>query len=133
MKDPLRVRVSGPLAGYGPGFRMELSRLGYTPNSASDQLWLMAHVSRWLASQRLEAADLTPARVEEFLAVRRATGYVQWRSAKAMIPLLEYLRELGVVPVAVPEPLMPVEALLARYRDYLLDERRLAAKTARGY
>jgi integrase/recombinase XerD len=133
MKDPLRVRVSGPLERYVSGFRVWLSGLGYTPNSASDLLWLMAHASGWVASQRLQAADLTPRRVEEFLAVRRATGYVQWRSAKAMVPLLEYLRELGVVPVPVSQPLTPVETVLARYRDYLLDERCLAATTARGY
>lgn len=133
MKDPLRVWVSGPLEPHASGFRIWLLGLGYTPNSTSDQLRLMAHTSRWLASQRLQATDLTPVRVEEFLAVRRATGYVQWRSAKAMVPLLDYLRELGVIPVPVPQPLTPVETVLARYRSYLLDERCLAAATARGY
>jgi integrase/recombinase XerD len=133
MKDPLRVRVSGPLEPHASGFRVWLSDLGYTPNSTSDQLRLMAHASRWLASQQLHATDLTPVRVEEFLAVRRTAGYVQWRSAKAMVPLLDYLRELGVVPVAVSQPQTPVEMVLARYRSYLLDERHLAATTARGY
>src|SRR5436309_2543802 len=105
MSRPSRVQVIGPLAGYATGFRQELARQGYLPRSASDQLRLMAHVSRWLAGRGLGVDGLTPTRVEEFLSVRRAEGYVLWRTSKAMIPLLDYLRGLGVVPDA--EPAMP--------------------------
>jgi hypothetical protein len=42
--------VVGPLALYATGFRQELDRQGYKPGSAGEQLLLMAHVSRWLAS-----------------------------------------------------------------------------------
>jgi hypothetical protein len=55
--------------------RPELARQGNTPHSASNQLQLMAHASRWLASHGLEVGELPPARVEEFLADRRAEGY----------------------------------------------------------
>lgn len=133
MGDPSRVRVTGPLEFYADGFRTRLSNRGYTPYGAIGQVRLMAHVSRWLAAERLGVADLDVARVERFLTARRAEGYVQWCSPKAMVPLLEYLRELGVAPIPVLEPLTAVEVLLARYRDYLLTERRLAATTARGY
>jgi integrase/recombinase XerD len=47
--------------------------------------------------------------------------------------LLGYLRRLGVVPVPAPAPVTPAEALLERYRRYLVTERGLAATTARGY
>lgn len=133
MGGPSRVRVSGPLEFSADGFRTRLSDLGYTSIGAVGQLRLMAHVSRWLASQRLTAGDLDVVRVEQFLAARRAEGYVQWCSPKAMVVLLEYLHELGVVPVPVHEPPTGVEALLTRYRDYLLIERGLAVTTARGY
>lgn len=53
MVDRSRVRVSGPLASYVRGFGGELARLGYTPLSARLQLQLMAHLSRWLASEEL--------------------------------------------------------------------------------
>jgi integrase/recombinase XerD len=133
MGDPSRVRVSGPLEFYADGFGRRLSDLGYTSIGAVGQLRLMAHVSRWLAGQRLTVVDLDVVRVEEFLAARRAEGYVQWCSSKAMVVLLEYLYELGVVPVAVLEPSTGVEALLLGYRDYLLVERGLVATTAWGY
>jgi len=92
MGDPTRVKVVGPLAGYVDGFHLELQRQGYRPNAQCDQLRLMAHVSRWLAEQGLDAGDLTPARVEEFLAARRAAGYTLWLSPK------------GIAPAAGPPP-----------------------------
>ena len=61
--DQTRVHVAGPLASYRDGFGEELSGQGYTPGSASLQLGLMAHVSRWLVSQRLTAGEFTPVRV----------------------------------------------------------------------
>ena len=93
-----RVRVSGPLALFVGGFSGELARLGYTPLSARLQLQLMAHLSRWLASERLDAAALTPAVLERFLAARRAAGYANHRTPKAVAPLLAYLRGLGAAP-----------------------------------
>ena len=49
------VRITGPLAPYAPGFGRELRSRGYTHLSAAGQLRLMAHVSRWLASEGLAA------------------------------------------------------------------------------
>jgi len=134
MGRPSRVRVIGPLATYATGFRRELGRQGYTTHSASNQLQLMAHASRWLASSGLDAVDFIPARVEEFLETRRAEGYTLWLSSKAMTPLLGYLRGLGVAQTPSPvDPATPAEALLERYRCYLIQERGLAASTVAAY
>jgi integrase/recombinase XerD len=134
MGDPLRVRVTGPLEPYASGFVLELVDRGYTPVSAAHQMRLMAHLSRWLAGERLGSDDLSPARVEEFFAARRAAGYTNYVTLRALTALLEYLRGLGVVPPAGEEPRpSAVEELLARYRAYLRLERGLAALTARGY
>ena len=100
MGDLSRIRVTGPLEPYVSGFVAELVERGYTPVSAAHQLRLMAHVSRWLASRGLGPDDLSPARVEEFVAVRRAAGYVNYVTPRALAALLEHLRELGVVPPA---------------------------------
>jgi integrase/recombinase XerD len=70
------VTRRGLLEQYAPGFVAELARLGYTPSSASCQMFVMAHLSRWLASERLDAAGLTPQVAGRFLAARRAAGYV---------------------------------------------------------
>src|SRR3954466_757162 len=124
---PTAVRVIGPLASHAAGFRHELAGLGYTPNATCDQLRLMAHASRWLEARGLGVDELTPARVEEFLAHRRSEGYTLWLSAKAMVPMLGYLRLLGAVTAPVPlASATEAERLQARYRDYLVQERGLA-------
>jgi len=133
MGDPSRVRVTGPLAVFTEGFTGELARLGYKPNASADQLRLMAHLSRWMDAGQYEVAGLTPQVAEAFLVARRAAGYVMWLSPKALVPLLDYLRRLGAVPLPAPVPATPVEALLARYRQYLVTERGLVPETARGY
>ena len=134
MGRPSRVRVIGPLEPYATGFRRELGRQGYTAHSASNQLQLMAHASRWLESNRLDAGDFTPARVEKFLEARRAEGYTLWLSTEATTPLLTYLRDLGVAQMPSPvEPATPAEALLERYRCYLIQERGLATSTVAAY
>ena len=61
MTSPSWARVRGPLAPYAGGFRVELERLGYTPLTAATHVRLMAHLSRWLAREGVEAPGLTPA------------------------------------------------------------------------
>ncbi len=94
----------------------------------------MAHASRWLDSRGLSIDELTPARVEEFLSDRRAEGYRLWLSPKAMVPVLEYLREIGVVPMPlVVAAATEQEQLQEHYRAYLVHERGLAPGTIAGY
>lgn len=134
VRDPSRARVTGPLQPYAPGFVAELARLGYTGNSASGQMFVMAHLSRWLAGEGLGAARLTPQVAQRFLAARRAAGYTLYLSPKALTPMLGYLRSAGVVPSPPrPAPATAGEALLHSYQHYLTTERGLATTTARGY
>ena len=44
-----RVRVAGPLEEFAEGFQAELVRLGYSPRTSEAQLYLMKHLSGWLA------------------------------------------------------------------------------------
>jgi site-specific recombinase XerD len=134
MEDPSRVRVTGPLQPYAAGFTGELARLGYTCQSACGQMLLFAHVSRWLAGEGLDAGGLTPEAAGRFLAARRAAGYAQLLSPKALEPLLGFLRRLGAAPEAPPPaPAGPADELLDRYRRYLVTERGLGASTAADY
>ncbi len=133
MSDPSRARVTGPLEPYAAGFAEELKRLGYRPNSASYQLHLLAHLSRWLGAEGINTSALTPVVAEQFLAARRAAGYHMWLSPKALAPILMYLRSLRVVPPAPAPVLSPAEALLARYQAYLTSERGVTLSTAQGY
>ncbi len=133
MSDPSRVQVTGPLAAYVAGFRDELAGQGYRPDAATGQLQLMAHASRWLAAQGLQAEHLSPAEVERFVECRRSQGYRQRCSSKALVPLLRYLQELGTIAVPVAEATTPVAELLERYRSYLVGARGLAPSTTRRY
>src|SRR5687768_7076089 len=127
---PCWARVRGPLAPYAEGFRVELERLGYTPLTAATHVRLLAHLSRWLAREGVDASGLTPATVDAYFAERRAAGYVGHVTGRALQPLLGYLQRLGVLPAPAPEvPASPEERLLVRYRDYLTTERGLATAT----
>jgi site-specific recombinase XerD len=134
MHDPSRVRVSGPLEVFASGFVAELARLGYRRTPATFQLQLMAHASRWLQSVGFGAGELTSEVVERFLAERRAAGYTNYVTPRALAPLLGYLRGLGVAPAASPRVAVgAVDVLLADYRDYLAVERGLTTDTIEGY
>jgi integrase/recombinase XerD len=126
--------MTGPLAAFAPGFGSELVARGYRPGSAGAQLQLMADVSAWLAARGFGPGDLTEALVERLMAERRASGRSRLLSSRALSPLLEYLRGLGVVPPPQPAvPLTAVEAMVERYSSYLLDRRGLAPSTVRNY
>src|SRR5207244_8636820 len=57
-----------------------------------------------------------------FVAARRGAGYSTWVSVRSAALPLEYLRELGVVPVAPARVVDdPLERLLAGYGRYLFD------------
>lgn len=128
------VRFRGPLTPFSRGFAEELDRLGFTVFSARGQLWLAAHLSRWMAEEGLDAGALTAPVVDAFVSARRALGYSAFLTPKALRPLLDYLRWLGVVPQAAKvEPDGLVEVLLQRYHRYLLVERGLRVAVARGY
>jgi len=125
--------VDGPLVSYAPGLAQDLSGRGYTVSGASQHLCFIAHLDRWMRDQRLTVADLTDSVLDGYLAERRGAGYVNYRSRRALRPLLAYLGPLGVLPPAPPVVLDPVAAVLERYRRFLLLERGLTAPTERGY
>jgi integrase/recombinase XerD len=125
--------VRGPLEPYAAGFVEELFRQGYSRSGAEQHVCFIAHLDRWLSVEGLALADLSGLVVERFLVQRRATGYVQYLSVKALRPLLDHLGPLSVLPAAEPVRATPVEELLGRYRMYLLAERGLTVGTARGY
>ena len=96
----LRSFVRGPLEPFVSGFADELAWLGYTRCSLEQHVCFIAHLDRWLATERLGVGDLSAATVDRYLRERRAAGYVNYRTMKAMRPLLSYLDQLGMVPAA---------------------------------
>jgi integrase/recombinase XerD len=124
----------GPLAPYAAGYGSWLAARGYSRWTVSHRLWQLDLLSRWLDRDGLAAAELTPERVGDFLAARRAAGYSTWLSVMSTALPLEYLRELGIVP-PVTAPVIatdPFEWLVEGYRRYLFDERALTEHTVLG-
>jgi len=135
MFDPKSVRFRGELVPHVDGYWSELMRQRYTPLSGGNLLRLAAHVSRWLEDSKLRLSELTVERVAEFFAHRREEGYTQFRTPRALEPLLGYLRGIGVAPQPCP-PCIPdtrLGRLLKEYAQYLTQERGLDSTTIRGY
>jgi len=129
-----KVRATGPLASHVEGFCAALVRMGYTPRTARDHGYVLVHLSRWLAAERLQPSELTSSVVERFLGARRRAGYRRWRSARSLRPLLAYLGEVAGVPAWRPDVAeSPVDRLLDSYGRYLRVERRLAPSTVRSH
>lgn len=131
--NPDGVRFVGPLAPLASELKGEFVRLGYARSSATVQLQLAAHVSRWLQIQGLGTQDLTVPVVEQFLTVRRCE-HSNLYSTQALAPLLGYLRRIGLAPEPVgPEPCSGGDRLLARFGEYLRVERGLSAPVIEAY
>jgi integrase len=135
MHKPSRVEVVGPLAVYAVGFRRALAGQGYSRSRATGLLLLMARLSRWLAERGLRAGELSDVVLEGFVARRRVVSRDDRRlTARAMGPLLEYLRGLGVAPQPAPTVAgTRQEQLLDAFVDYLTVERGLASSTIDNY
>lgn len=133
-RRPRRIVVEGPLAAFADGLRRELAGQGYAVDTVGDHVHLLADLSGWLDDQGLTPQELTTQRVEEFLRDRRQRGCRAGVTARAVAPLLGYLRGLLLVPPPVPRvPATPEEMLLANYRGHLLGERGVTASTATHY
>ncbi len=133
MERVWRARVVGPLAPHADGVRSELARLGYTHWSAEHRVWLMGHLSRWLAGEGLELSELSQDRIEQFLAAFGA----RWKHAptdRTLVPILRWLRDRELVPPPTKTTRRtPVDQLLERYHAWLVQDRGLAARTIGRY
>ena len=135
MNDGCRVRMMGPLVLYADGFREELAAHGYAVQTTDRNLRILAHLSSWMLDQGLSVAELSGARVEGFIEARRHEGYRRWLSVPAVMPLIGYLRRLGIVPAApeTAEPTSVADRAIEDYRRYLTSERGLTADVVRKY
>src|SRR5712692_3550082 len=128
-----KVRVSGPLAPYAAGFAEWLAGQGYAPSTVGHQLRLVARLSRWLAEEGVPPAALSEAVALRFAQSVRVTGRAR-PAARAVEPVLGYLRGLGAVPL--PEPPCqesPRRRLLSAYERYLTGDRSLSPATVIKY
>lgn len=128
----LSVAVTGPLERFAEGLAAYLSALHYTRLSARNVLYVFAHLSRWLAVQRLGVRELTARRVTVFLRARRRAGYTARLGPRTLDVALGYLRKVRALPDERRRgPLTTVERALLGFAEHLRDERALAPATIR--
>src|SRR5258708_7779961 len=128
--EPARTVVTGPLAPYARGWRAELAARGYAPDSMTALAKLVSQVSGWLAATGGGEDALTGEVVREYALARRAAGYQNRTTERAVAPLLGYLRGLRAAPpLAAPVPSTPAEVVVGEFCDYLASEQGLAAGT----
>ncbi len=125
-------RKAGLLGPEVEGYRAWLTRRGYTPGTVRHMLKDLGQVGLWLSAEGLESAQFDEERAAAFLATRRRAGQRRAAGPRAMVPMLTYLREAGVVPAQVPS-LSPLGELLGQYRMWMVQERGLAAMTVLRY
>ncbi len=131
--DPSRVRMSGPVVGYSDGLVCELRTLGYATTTATELMRLTAHLSRWLEGSGLGLAELSPSVIDAFVAERR-TSYVNLSSARALDPIVGYLRRVGAVPESLRVvPTTAAQVALDGFVRFLVDERALSGPVAAAY
>jgi len=125
-------RNAGVLGPQVEGYRTWLTRQGYTQATIRNMLKDLGQVGLWLSDQGLEAELLNEDLMAAFLSARRIAGRRRVPGARAMVPMLCYLRQIGVAGGAQPS-LSPLGELLSRYRSWMVQERGLATATVLRY
>jgi site-specific recombinase XerD len=127
-------RKPGRLGPFVEGYRVWLLEAGYTPQTVRGMLMVLGQLGRWLDSAGVKVGEVDVAAVELFRAWLRAGGHRRVPTARALGPLVGYLRDVGVMtPADDARDRTPVEALVAEYRVWLVFERGLAAATVLRY
>ena len=128
----LTSRVEGPLAEFAAGYESWLAAKGICRRAIRDRIWQFWDLSEWLDGRGLSAAELDRRCAAEHLAERREAGLVERGMPSSVRWPLEYLREIGVAAPETEQSAGPVDRLLVDYREYLVLERRFAARTVAG-
>ena len=132
--EPKKKRSANPVTALSNGLEEDLQRQGYGVGTIWKQRRLFNDLLIWLDGQQLAMADLTVAKVDRFMADRRAAGVRKLKTRKALGAILVYLRGLGLVPPAEnPVEDGPAGEILERYRRFLAVERGLTAAAILRY
>lgn len=124
----------GSLGPHLDHFASLLIQQGYSRSVGRKKICLVAHLSRWLDSKRIELKELQPRQLTAFLANRWRKCRAEHGDEATLALLLHHLCQAGVVPAQVNRPPKePLELLVGDYARFLLQERGLSPVTLANY
>lgn len=134
-KDPcaLRRMREGLLGASVDAFAQRLIDQGYARASVRYALQLVADLGRWLDRRRMQVPQVTAECLADYLRDRSRRRRFRSGDAAILSRLLSLLIEQGIVAPAAPVEPTPAERLVAEFRAYLEQERRLAPSTVPHY
>jgi integrase/recombinase XerD len=124
-------RAAGLLGPWAGGFSLWLNAQGFAPGTVDTYVRWLGWLSIWLEARGLGVAAVSGPVAEEFAAEMRAAGHPKITAGRLAV-IMCYLRGAGVIPAGEesdPAAGGPRHQLLAAYRGYLSDGRRLAPAT----
>lgn len=128
------MAMKGPLAPWAPGMAERLAAAGYRPRIVERNVQLAGGFSKFLQRHGVAARDLDADLIEQFVSGMRAKNISYRPTAKALSWLVAYLADVGVIaPPTAAIAASGHEALVERYRDYLVVERGLEPVTVDNY
>jgi site-specific recombinase XerD len=126
-----RRRKPGRMGPFIDGYRDWLAGRGYTPATVINMLAMAGDLGRWMDVHDLAPGELDRDVITEFRNAMRAAAMRCVPGARGLDPLLDYLKHVGVLVVSPPAT--PVEALVERYRTWLVVDRGLVEATVERY
>ena len=129
-----RQICGGPLASHVGGFAVQLSRMGYAPNTVHAKCDVLADLSRWLGRRQIPLAKLNETRLIQFQEARRLRNIVRRGDLATGQQLLAYLRDRGdIAPAAQKIDRTPSSRLILDFEAFLYAERGLSRSTVVRY
>lgn len=127
------VAVRGPLMPHAEGFEAFLEGRGCAARTLETQMRMLRDLSGWLEDRGVVLEAAGPEVFAAYAEHRRART-ATLRSPLALVPLLGFLRESAMVPVAVAVGSVGgVEGVLAAFGADLVSLRAVAPATVRSY
>jgi site-specific recombinase XerD len=120
---------TGPFGSYIDGFVESLSNQGYSSSVVKQKIKEVGMLGRWMAWQQDDLRLLDEGRIVEFLEYRRRKGRVPNTQPATLYQLLRYLRDAGVVPLAIPTDSDTSQPIEKEFAEYLSKERGLQTRT----
>lgn len=124
----------GPLNPAMRDFTRFLIESGYSRSSVEHRRRLITALDQWCDERQIEPAEFNEDQVEQFLRERRKKYSAQFADVPTLRCFLQHLRDAKLVPSpAIKGVTTPMDRLLARFREYLAEERGLKENTQKGH